>query len=180
MWSDDRRYRYVWKDCWAAACPSLLVACLIPSRANEEDTDDTVAFCRKIAQCPHPEVGDDCAEGFGAIVIVNMYARYDMAQHKKATNAAIHDLLGDSNEAWIVRQACEIRANNGRIVLAWGDDGWTRHGRMLELLTAESDELWCLGTSEKNDTGVTGKGGFPRHPQALLRRGTKAGDVGHR
>jgi hypothetical protein len=168
VWSgDDHEYRYVWRDRWDKSRPPLLVACLIPSTADENDVDETVGFCRKVGKRAHPEAGQDA--GFGELVVVNMFSRYGVQGHRKAHEVAdADDLVGTDNDRWIRDEARKAREQDGTIVVAWGNDGWSRHGCMLGLLVVDDhDELWCFAPRERTDgSGVT-KNGFPFHPSPI-------------
>ena len=169
-WSQHREYRYVWRLHWDLEKPPLLVAGLIPSTADEEkeSLDATVRYCIDIARLPHPEAGEHAANGYGELIVVNMFARYNTPHHKQAREVDVRDLVGEDNDHHISAQARDVCERGGTIVAAWGTDGWSRHGRVRSLLCQHADELWCFGT---RDTEGRTKYGFPCHPgrQGALR-----------
>jgi hypothetical protein len=188
-WSGaDHAYRYVWRNSWTRDKPPLLVVGLIPSHADECRDDATVRFCGQVARCPHPEASDAASDGFGAVVVVNMYSRYlstgaessagpgrPSVSHTRAANVNVDDLIGPANDSWIKATAREVRRLKGAIVICWGDGGWSRHGRMLRELDYPRKDVWCLATNADDDMGKTDRG-FPCHPspQGSLRRVRKA------
>jgi hypothetical protein len=76
-WSQHQEYRYVWRLRWDPEKPPLLVAGLIPSTADEDrkNLDATVRYCIDVARSSHPEAGERAANGFGELIVVNMFAR---------------------------------------------------------------------------------------------------------
>jgi hypothetical protein len=90
-----------------------------------------------------------------------MFARYNTPAHKQAGKVDVIDLVGEDNDAYIGNQARIVRKSGGTVVAAWGDDGWSRHGRVLSLLRQHGGDVWCFGTSE--NPGRTSSG-FPNHP----------------
>jgi hypothetical protein len=167
-WSQHREYRYVWRLRWDLKKPLLLVAGLIPSTADEKSADRTVQYCIDIARFPHPEAGEHAANGYGELIVVNMFARYNTPRHKQADKVDVFDLVGKDNDQHISAEARVVRERGGTIVAAWGADGWSRHGRVRSLLCQHADELWCFGTE---DTEGRTANGFPNHPgrQGALR-----------
>jgi hypothetical protein len=157
-WSEDHKYRYVWRLSWDPEQRPLLVAALIPSYADETRADATVQYCIDVA----------AAKGYGALIVVNMFARYNTPRHRQADKVDVFDLVGRDNDHHISAQSRVVRENGGTIVAAWGADGWSRHGHVRSLLCQHGDELWCFGT--KDSEGRTANG-FPCHPgrQGALR-----------
>jgi hypothetical protein len=143
-----------------------MVAGLVPSVADELKVDRTVKKCVEIAKS-HQTVGRRRCTSYGGLVVVNMFAKFPVPRHNCAhTVEPFEDLVGPANDSRIQREAARVRAAKGTIVVAWGDDGWSRHGRMLSILRKGDDELWCFGTP-RAASGKTGAG-FPNH--ASLRR----------
>lgn len=161
-WSEpreDREYRYVWRLSWDPRKRPLLVAALIPSYADETRADPTVQYCIDVA----------AAKEYGELVVVNMFARYDTPSHQRAHKVDLFDLIGEDNDQHIRAEALKIQERGGTIVAAWGDSGWSRHGRVRSLLCEHAKKLWCFGT--KDSDGQTANG-FPYHPG---RRGALRG-----
>jgi hypothetical protein len=157
-WSQDRKYRYVWRLSWDPKKRPLLVAALIPSYADETRADRTVQYCLDVA----------AAKGYGELVVVNLFARYETPRDKQADRVDVFDLVGKDNDRHISAEARVVSERGGTIVAAWGADGWSRHGRVRSLLCQRADELWCFGTKDRD--GRTANG-FPCHPgrQGALR-----------
>jgi hypothetical protein len=175
-WSKGRKYRYVWRLCWDQEKPPLLVAGLICSTSDEkeENLDDTVRYCVEIANLPHPEVGEHAANGYGELIVVNMFARFNKTKHKRANEVEVFDLVGKNNDQHISAVAREVHERGGTVVAAWGVDGWSRHGRVRSLLSEHAPQLWCLG--RKDNEGRTERG-FPNHPAQRGAIGGKADAV---
>jgi hypothetical protein len=145
-------YRYLWRLSWDANKRPLLVVGLMPSTADEEHADATVAKFIAIASNAHPEV--EATTGFGKLVVMNMFARRPMPNHKRAAaDLDFVEAVGD-NDPWISREARTVRRRGGTVALAWGGDGWSRHGKVLSLLGGEA---WCFGTTKP----ASGGRGFP-------------------
>jgi len=148
-------YRYVWRLSWDASKRPLLVVGLMPSTADEEHADATVAKLIAIANNPHPEVG---TTGFGELLVMNMFARRPMPNHRRAAaDFDFVDAVGD-NDVWIQREARKVRRRRGTVAVAWGGDGWSRHGKVLSLL---GSEVWCFGTTKPLTRPASGGRGFP-------------------
>jgi hypothetical protein len=144
-------YRYVWRLVWDPNKSPLLVVGLMPSTADDDHADATVAKLIAIAAGPHPEVGE--AEGFGELVMMNMFARRPMPSHRRAAlNLEFVDPVGD-NDAWISREAETVRVRRGTVVAAWGGDGWSRHGIVLSLL---GGAVCCFGMTQALEAGGIG------------------------
>jgi hypothetical protein len=142
---NPRKYRYVWRLSWDHMKPPLMVVGLIPSTADEAHADPTVWKCITIAS----------ANSYGALIVVNMFARWPTPNHFERA-LTCRELTGPENDRHISEKAKDVRrTTGGRIVAAWGDDGWSRHADVLSLLC---DEVWCFGTTNR---------GFPSH--AALR-----------
>jgi len=59
--------------------------------------------------------------------------------------------LEPENDRHVDSQAHRVRESGGTIVVAWGNDGWSRHADMLALL---GRDVHCFGLTDA---------GFPRH-----------------
>jgi len=149
-------YRYVWRLSWDPNKRPLLVVGLMPSTADDKHADATVAKLIAIANNPHPEV--EATTGFGELVVMNMFARRPMPNHKRAAaDLDFVEAVGD-NDAWISREARKVRRRRGTVAIAWGGDGWSRHGKVLSLL---GGEVWCLGMTKPLTKPASGGRGFP-------------------
>lgn len=149
-------YRYLWRLPWDPSKPPLLVVGLMPSTADETHADPTIAKFIAIASTPHHEVG--APNGFGELVVMNMFARRPTPNHKQdAADLMFVDAVGD-NDTWIAREDGRIRKRRGTVAVAWGADGWSRHGKVLSLL---GGEVWCFGTTRPLRKGSPDHRGFP-------------------
>lgn len=109
-WSQDRKYRYVWRLSWDPKKRPLLVAALIPSYADETRADRTVRYCLDVA----------AGKGYGELVVVNMFARYHTPRHKQADRVDVFDLVGKDNDQHISAEARVVSEKGGTVVAAWG------------------------------------------------------------
>lgn len=159
--SDDCNYRYVWQLRWSDKRPEkpLLVVGLVPSTADERQDDPTVRKCIKIA----------ADNGHDELIMLNLFAAWPTANHREAAIAGrLLDAVGPDNDRHIKEQATRVRESGGKIVAAWGNDGWSRHSQVLSLL---GDEVHCFGTSRFARKGQERKSSlhgwteerFPRH-----------------
>lgn len=138
--SPCRNYRYMLTRRWASG-PTVCWIMLNPSTADAFREDNTsrrvTAFTRRF-------------EGFGALVIVNLYSLRSTKPDALWTHTAPIGPLGDQ---FITEQA------TGRtyVIAAWGTHG-ARNGRgqrVAEELLAAGVTLHCLGVTNN---------GQPRHP----------------
>lgn len=162
-----RKYRYVWRLCWNEELPSLLVVGLIASTADEQKDDPTVGKCIDIAK----------AKGYGDLIMANMFAAWPTPDHRQTSlGLQVLDLVGPGNDRHICQQAQKVRDKDGTVAIAWGNDGWSRHARVLSLI---GDPVMCFGLTRPRDrTTEKAKGktnaGFPLHASL---RGIAAEDV---
>jgi hypothetical protein len=145
------------RDCWDATKPPLLVIGLIPSTAGWNGVDRTVQRCREIAEL----------NGYGELIVVNMFAIGPTPSHRRSAIALeCLDAIEPANDRHIGKQGHAVRDRGGRIAVAWGNDGWSRHADVLTLLGYPDQEVWCFGTKKakgkKPGEGWTADG-FPRH-----------------
>lgn len=133
-------YRYSLIRQWDAEKPRVLFVMLNPSTADAQLDDSTIRRC----------IGYAKAWGAGSLEVVNLFAF-------RATNPEcllkVVDPIGSENDAHI--QAAKQRAS--MVVVAWGClcAFSERRIEVLKLLTEDSKQVFCLGTT---------KDGFPRHP----------------
>jgi len=114
---------------------------LNPSTADASVNDPTIRRC----------IGYTRREGYGSLVVVNLYALRSTDPVELARHAAP---CGPDNDAAILAAAEDARL----IVAAWGSDTMApARARAVEHLL-DGLPLWCLGTN---------KDGEPKHPLYL-------------
>jgi Protein of unknown function (DUF1643) len=123
---------------------------LIPSTADEQQDDATVRKCIVIA----------AHNGHTELVMLNMFSQWPTSNHRHAAiDRLLANAVGPENDKHIAKQAAEVRHAGGRIVAAWGNDGWSRHHEVLSLL---GGDVRCFGTTrwfERKEQGHA----KPRH-----------------
>lgn len=125
-------YRYRLTRVWDAALPLITFVLLNPSTADAEQLDPTLRRC----------VGFAKREGFGGILILNLYAF--RTRDPKLMLAAV-DPIGPDNDR-------VLASASGTVVAGWGTNADAKRvKRALELLP----RLHALGVT---------KDGHPRHP----------------
>jgi hypothetical protein len=125
-------YRYSLTRVWDASLPSLTFVLLNPSTADAVQLDPTLRRC----------VGFAKREGFGGMVIVNLYAF--RTKSPKVMRAA-PDPVGPENDQ-------VLAAVTGTVIAGWGTKAAPRRvSRALELLP----RLHALSVTQ---------GGHPQHP----------------
>lgn len=141
--SPCRTYRYSLTRELGGTRP-LLVCGLNPSIATATKNDPTV---RK-------EIGFAKLWGCGRLVKVNAYAfvATDPKDMKRARKRGV-DVVGPENDATIARLVDEAVAQDGIILVAWGQNIETT--RQAEISYVFGDHAMCLGVNE---------GGSPEHP----------------
>lgn len=140
--SDCGRYRYRLSRLWADG-QTLAIVMLNPSTADAEQDDPTIRRC----------VGFARREGFGGIVVVNLFA-YRATKPSALWSAPDADRIGPENDEHI-SAACKSAS---RVLLAWGSHGERCPGRALEVhvrAAANCRDTVCLGRTKDR---------HPRHP----------------
>ncbi len=99
------RYR-LWRR-WNTELPRVLWVMLNPSTADATKNDRTVEKCIRLAK----------RWGYGGIEIVNLYA-FRTAYPIELTDAGYP--IGPDNDKTIIAMIDVIRAESGRVVIAWG------------------------------------------------------------
>lgn len=148
--SADGRYRYALVRRFDLSAPEALVWVMLnPSTADASTDDPTIRKCVGFAQ----------RAGFGAIVVVNLYAFRETSPKNliRALTTGV-DVIGPDNDAHIAA------AVEGRVVCAaWGATQVPRiHARIaaVRALTTVAREVRCLGLSQTAPRQ-------PRHPLML-------------
>lgn len=145
--SPCKRYRYT---LWRKWGPGDWMAWLMlnPSTADGAVDDPTIRRC----------VGFAKRDGFGGILVVNLFAWRSPSPEALFGYADIGDAVGPQNDYYIQYVAREVPA----LVAAWGaQKDWrvamrTEHvKRLLWAHSSESPAVYCLGHT---------RGGHPRHP----------------
>lgn len=141
--SDDGMYRYELTREWGSE-PPLVFIMLNPSSADALVDDPTIRRCMGFAD----------REGFGGIIVVNLFA-FRTFDPKEMAKAA--DPVGPENAEYLRRVVAEYP---GAIVVAWGAHKMAEGpGRTLNYeVTSGGVSLQCLGRT---------KAGAPRHPLYL-------------
>jgi hypothetical protein len=138
--SDCGTYRYALTRHWGAE-PSLRFVMLNPSTADAALDDPTIRRC----------IGFARREGFGGLVVLNLYA-YRATDPKALLTCA--DPVGPGNDDML---RAHMRSSVGvarPVVAAWGTNA--RVDRVKQVLDLCPEVDWrCLGTT---------KDGHPRHP----------------
>ena len=137
-------YRYDLERPWDDSLPVLVFCMLNPSKADDHKNDPTVVRC----------IGFAKANGYGGIVIVNMFA-FRSTDPKQLVKAA--DPVGPYNDDTI-RRVMSVCMD---ICFAWGAHGDRYPDRVREvqrIVEEGSARIWCLGVT------VTGQ---PCHPVRL-------------
>lgn len=152
--SNDFKYRYqLWRQ-WVPDGDFLHFVMLNPSTADATVDDPTIRRC----------IGFAKAEGFGGIVVNNLYAlRATQPKHLMD----ISDPEGPDN----VKELGKVLALKMPVVAAWGSfkaKGLKQSQVKLFLMAAALDggEVWCYGTTKDNQ---------PKHP--LYLSGTTAREL---
>lgn len=145
--SPCRQYRYTLWRVWDEAKPPCAFICLNPSTADETVNDPTVTRCIRYSQ----------RWGYGSFCMLNIFAF-------RATDPKVmkreRDPVGFDNNDVIRSTASEVGFLDGRIVLAWGNDGLhlERSASVMQIVREAGYPVACLG--------ITGKG-QPKHPLYL-------------
>ena len=142
------RYRWRLERAWDPAQPRLLFIGLNPSRADAERDDPTL---RRL-------VGFARAWGFGALEVVNLFARCSASP---ALLRRCSDPIGGDNDRWLRHRIGQLRWRMADALwLGWGNGGgWRqRDQQVLRLIAAELPSAVPLLV-----LGLTA-GGQPRHP----------------
>jgi hypothetical protein len=137
--SDDLRYRYELGRCWSPNLPTMLVAGLNPSTANETANDPTIRRCLAFAAREH------C----GTLLMVNAFA---WRATEPAELLAAADAVGPENNAAIA----DARDRALIHVAAWGKP----HPRLRWRLGNLTQFPWRAFK-------LTDDGLYPRHPLYL-------------
>jgi len=136
--SSDRRYRYWLARRWGRGPPLVWVLCN-PSTADADRDDPTLRRCR----------GFSVAWGFGALVVVNLFA---LRASRPSVLAAIEpsEAVGRCNDAVLGA----VVGTGWPLVAGWGNAG-ARAGRDQEIASRCPRGMLCLGRT---------RAGAPRHP----------------
>lgn len=138
-------YRYELRRIWDDSLPLLVVCMLNPSTADHEKNDPTVLALIHFGKL----------WGYGGLLIVNLYAfRSSSPKEMFAAGAAA---CGPENEKYTAAAALYAKANGGRMLAAWGNDGNERATFLTEWIRCQGVEMICLGTTQN---------GSPKHPMA--------------
>ena len=140
-----RLYRYELRRVWNDGLPLLVVCMLNPSWADDEKEDMTLLALTHFATL----------WGYGGLLIVNLYA-YRTASPKemfKMGGAAV----GAENEKHTGAAVAYAKANGGKMLVAWGNDGNERARWFARYIEAQGVQMVCLGTTQS---------GAPKHPMA--------------
>ena len=104
VFSECRRYRYVWTHQWDLTIPSAMFVCLNPHEADENNSDDITSKCCTLAR----------HWNLGGITMLNLFAY-------KTTVASvlseISDPVGVNNDKWLKKMA----NTTDMIIAAWGN-----------------------------------------------------------
>ena len=130
IFSEDRRYRYVWRTVWDPLLRPCVFIGLNPSTADETKADPTIRRCIKFA------TRWEC----GSLTMLNLFAFRSTDPYGLQVQA---DPVGPEND-WVltnhvkhVTEGCEAVAP-GLVICAWGIHGHLR-GRADEVLSLLRD-----------------------------------------
>lgn len=138
VWSPCKRYRYVLWRCWTDN-PKPRYAMwtgVNPSKANEEDNDNTVGRMVSFSQ----------RWGYEALCVTNLNGF--ITPYPDEMKAA-EDSVGDDNDYWIARIAIDASIR----IACWGVDG--KHLNRQRAVSLIVPDWHCLKTN---------KDGSPLHP----------------
>ena len=132
--SDCGKYRYTLTRKWGDG-PTVLWVMLNPSTADAENNDPTIRRC----------VGFSQREGFGSLIVENLYAYRATDPRALAKISAIEAYGPENFSRTVISVACAAL-----VICAWGTLGGSRVPNSLK-----SVSLFCLGRT---------KHGSPKHP----------------
>jgi hypothetical protein len=138
-------FRYELRRVWNDGLPLLVVCMLNPSWADDEKEDMTLLALIHFATF----------WGYGGLLIVNQYA-YRTASPKEMFKMGAA-ALGAENDAYFAAAVAYAKANGGKMLVAWGNDGEERTSSLARDIVAEGVTMICLGTTQS---------GAPKHPMA--------------
>lgn len=143
--SDCEDYRWELRRIWDQSLPLLVVCMLNPSRADHNIDDPTILTLIHFGKL----------WGYGGLLVVNLYGyRASIPKEMFARGAAA---VGPENERYTAAAVAYAKANGGRLLAAWGNDGAERATFFVEYVVCQGVELICLGTT---------RSGAPKHPMA--------------
>lgn len=131
---------------WDESLPLLVVCMLNPSTADHETNDPTILTLIHFAKL----------WGYGGLLVVNLCA---FRSPSPAVMKAAADPVGPQNEKALLNAMMYARANGGRILVAWGNDGdfLERDAWFSERAAKLGLSTICLGAT---------RSGAPKHPMA--------------
>lgn len=155
VFSEDRRYRYVWSRSFYMFGAPYCFLMSNPSKADEERGDPTVSRCRNLSE----------AWGGGAVYVVNRHA-YVSTDPNGLFAAA--DPTGPDNDEAIRRIALYVHLCGGKVIVAWGLPGAATKARREMLLARSAAVVRMLhGLAIPLYALAFSDAGIPRHPRGL-------------
>jgi hypothetical protein len=149
IFSECRRYRYIWRHTWDVSLPALVVIGLNASIADEQRKDPTVTRCVNFAS----------AWGLGSLWMLNLFAF--RATDPNAMKAEARPIGEENNQTLIDVCGNVHHLDGGRILAAWGNHGThlNRSRDVTQLLCQNARvPLWALRVTKANQ---------PQHPLYL-------------
>lgn len=138
-------WRYELRRTWDRTKPLLVVCMLNPSRADASIDDPTI-----LTLIHFGKLWD-----YGGLLVVNLFAF--RSSSPKEMFAAGEKSIGPENEKQLGAAVSYAKANGGKLLVAWGNDGNERARWFARWAQAQGIELVCLGTTQS---------GAPKHPMA--------------
>lgn len=151
---DNPKYRYWLERTWCQDKPKVCFVLYNPSHADKHFDDATSRHCIEYARNWNDHANDNSAppQGFGGIVIVNLYPAIDSDQAKVH---AAEQIPNQINDKFILKglKSCQT------IVVGWGGKGLMSDvNRFFYEFREEDQTLRCFYENED---------GSPRHPSRM-------------
>ena len=138
-------YRLELRRVWDDRLPLLPVCMLNPSWGDDEKEDMTLLALIHFARM----------WGYGGLLIVNLYG-YRASQPREMFKMGAA-AIGADNDNHTAAAVAYAKANGGKMLVAWGNDGGERALTLARYIQAHGVQMICLGTT---------KSGAPKHPLA--------------